>query len=147
LPYKIPAYVFFPSYSSNAPVPLCVIFSVLAYLVRVYLKFSSAFAKLRKETFSVFMSGGLSFVYPSVRMEQLGSKWTDFQEIWYRSIFRKSVEKIQGSLKYDKNNGYITCKQIHILIITHSVLTRMRNVSDKIVEGIKTHILCSITFY
>jgi hypothetical protein len=29
------------------------------------------------------------------RMEQLGSHWTDFHEIWYLSIFRKSVEQIQ----------------------------------------------------
>jgi hypothetical protein len=31
---------------------------------------------------------------PSVRMEQLGSHWTDFNEIWYVSIFRKYVKKI-----------------------------------------------------
>jgi len=28
----------------------------------------------------------------SVRMEQLGSRWTDFCEIWYLSIFKKSVK-------------------------------------------------------
>jgi hypothetical protein len=27
----------------------------------------------------------------SVRMEQLGSHWTDFYEIWYLCIFRNSV--------------------------------------------------------
>jgi hypothetical protein len=44
----------------------------------------------------------------SVRMEQLCSNWADFHEIWYLSVFQKSVEKIQLSLKYDKNNGYFT---------------------------------------
>jgi len=34
-------------------------------------------------------------VRPSVRMEQLGSKWKDFHEIWYLGITRKSAEKIQ----------------------------------------------------
>jgi hypothetical protein len=29
---------------------------------------------------------------PSVRMEQLGSHWTDFHEVWYLSIFRNIVE-------------------------------------------------------
>ena len=29
---------------------------------------------------------------------------TDFYEIWYLNIFRKTVEKIQVSFKYDKNN-------------------------------------------
>jgi len=34
-----------------------------------------------------------------VRMEQLGSHWTDFHETWYLSILRKSVENIQICLK------------------------------------------------
>ena len=29
-----------------------------------------------------------------VRMEQLGSHWTDFREIWYFKIFKKSAQKI-----------------------------------------------------
>ena len=33
------------------------------------------------------------------------SHWTDFREILCLSIFRKSVEKIQVSLKSDDNNG------------------------------------------
>jgi len=41
-------------------------------------------------------------------MEQLGSHLTDFHEILYFNIFRKSVEKIQVSLKPDKNNRYFT---------------------------------------
>jgi len=46
--------------------------------------FLGTFAKLRKTTISFVMS-----VRPSVRMEQLGSHWTDFHEIWYLSIFSK----------------------------------------------------------
>ena len=38
--------------------------------------FSGAVAKLRKATVTFVMS-----VRPSVRMEQLGSHWTDFHEI------------------------------------------------------------------
>ena len=45
-----------------------------------------AFAKLRKATISFVMS-----VRPSVRMEQLGSRWTHIHEISYFSIVRKSV--------------------------------------------------------
>jgi hypothetical protein len=41
-------------------------------------------------------------VRPPANMEQLGSShWNDFCEIWYVSIYRKSVEKIQVSLKSD----------------------------------------------
>jgi len=47
----------------------------------------------------------LRHVCLSARMEQL-AHWTDFHEIWYLSIFRKYVEKIQVSLKSDKLNGY-----------------------------------------
>ena len=47
-------------------------------------------------------------VCPSVRMEQLGSHWTDFQEIWYFVIFLKCVYKIRVSLKSDNNIRYCT---------------------------------------
>jgi hypothetical protein len=56
----------------------------------------------------------------SVRMEQLVLYSTDFHEILYLSIFRKSVEKIQVSLTSDKNNVYFTWRSIqtydHILL-------------------------------
>jgi hypothetical protein len=41
----------------------------------------------------------------SVRVKQLGSHWTDFHKTWYLIILRKSVGKIQVSLKSDKNKG------------------------------------------
>jgi len=44
----------------------------------------------------------------SVRMEQLGCYWTDFHEILYLSIFRKSVGNIQFVLKSDNKNVYFT---------------------------------------
>ena len=50
----------------------------------------------------------------SVRMEQLGSYWTDFLEIWHLNFLRRSVETVQGSLKYDKNNGYFTLRPTYI---------------------------------
>jgi DMSO/TMAO reductase YedYZ heme-binding membrane subunit len=57
-------------------------------------------------------------------MEQLGSHWTNFHEIVYiysiyvyirvyMSIFRKSVEQIQFSLKSDKTNGRPTVHEDH----------------------------------
>ena len=50
----------------------------------------------------------------SLRMEQLDSHWTDFHEILYLSIFRKSVGEIHVSLKYDNNNGYFTWKPTYV---------------------------------
>jgi hypothetical protein len=48
----------------------------------------------------------LRHVCLSVQMEQLGSHWADFYENLYLSIFQKSVQKIQVSLKSVKSNRY-----------------------------------------
>jgi len=96
-----------------------------------------AFAKQRKATISFVVS-----VRPSVRIEQLGSHWTDFHYIWHLCIFRKSVEKIQVSLKSDKNNGTLHEDRYVFLIISRLILLRMRNVSDKSCwENQKTRIM------
>jgi hypothetical protein len=65
--------------------------------------------------------------------------------IW--GFLRKSVAKIQVSLKSDKSKGYFTWRPKYIFIISRSFLLRTRNVSDKIVENIKTHILFWVTFF
>jgi len=48
-----------------------------------------------------------------IHAEQLGSHGTDFNEIWYLSIFRKSAKAIKVSLKSEKNNGYFTLRPIY----------------------------------
>jgi hypothetical protein len=75
--------------------------------------FLNAFAKLRKATISFVMSVCPS-LYLFVRMEQLSSLCREFGKIWYRIYFPKSVEKIQVSLKSNKNNGYFTWRRFHI---------------------------------
>jgi hypothetical protein len=51
-----------------------------------------------------------------VCVEQLGSKRTDFNEIGCWRIFKKSIDKIQVSLKSDKNIGHFTCRPIYVQI-------------------------------
>ena len=58
-----------------------------------------ALAELQKATTSFVMS-----VRRSVRLEQLGCHWEEFREIWYLSIFRKSLEK----LKFNYMNSYLS---------------------------------------
>ena len=53
-------------------------------------------------------------VGPSAHMVQLGSHWTDFYEIWYLRIFRKSVEKIHVSLKSNNDNGFFAWRPVYI---------------------------------
>ena len=69
--------------------------------------FLGAFAISQKETC-------LCYVHLSVRIEQLSSHWTDFDETVYLSFFRKHIEKIQISLKSDRNNGCFTRRRFHI---------------------------------
>jgi hypothetical protein len=68
----------------------------------------------------------------SIRMEQLVSHWTDFHEILYLSIFRKSIERTQVLLKSDKHDRQFTLRPIHIFTTPRSVIVGMRNVSEKI---------------
>jgi len=62
-----------------------------------------------------------------------------FMNIWHLRIFRKSIENIQFSLKWDKHRGYFTWRPIYIFIVSRSFLLRMRNVPHKVVKKIKTH--------
>jgi hypothetical protein len=61
-----------------------------------------------------FENGLLPSSCLSVRMEQLGSHWTDFHEISYVIIFRKCLKTFRVSLKSDKNNGYFTWRPMYI---------------------------------
>jgi hypothetical protein len=84
-------------------------------LLKYVFQFLGAFAKLRKATIFV-MSVRLyvcASVHPPVHMQQLGFYWTDYHEIWYVSIFRKSVQKIQVSSQSNKNNGYCTWRPMY----------------------------------
>jgi hypothetical protein len=40
--------------------------------------------------------------------EKLGSYWTDFHEISYLSIFKKSIKEVCVSLKFEKHDKYFT---------------------------------------
>jgi hypothetical protein len=68
----------------------------------------------------------------SIRMEQLGAQWTNLNEIWCSSIF---FENLWRKFKFHENLTRITgtshYDQCPFMIISHSVLLRMRNVSDK----------------
>jgi hypothetical protein len=74
-------------------------------------------------------------------MKQLGSHWTDFHQILYSSVFRRTtriITNITGTLHED---------QYTFLFISRSVLLRIRNVSDRFVGKFKTNILCSKTSF
>ena len=47
-------------------------------------------------------------VFVCTSLEKLGSQLTDFYKIWYLTIFPKSVEKVQVSLKSGRNKECFT---------------------------------------
>jgi len=101
----------------------------------------------------------LSHAHQSVHMDQLRS-----DNIWYSSTCGKYVKKTEVSLKSDKNDDYYTVlhsiaqyctvlnstaheHQYNCMIISLPVLHRMINIKTNVVEKIKTHILCSVTYF
>ena len=83
-------------------------------------------------------------------MEQLGfgCQWTDFREICYLSIFQKSVNKLQVSLKLDKNKGYLHEDKYSFVIVSRPFLLRMRKISGRNCrENQNTHFIFSNPFF
>ena len=82
-------------------------------------------------------------------MEQLGSHWMDFHEIWYLNIFRKkTIEKIQVLLKFYENIGCFTWRPIYIFLsYLAQFFLEWEVFETNFVEKIKTHILCSVIFF
>jgi hypothetical protein len=87
-------------------------------------------------------------VRPSVRMEQLGSHWTDFRESLYLRIFRKCVQKIQVSLISDNNKRYFTRTPTYIFLsyLAHLFL-EWEMFQTKVVEKITIHVLSSVIIF
>jgi len=63
------------------------------------------------------------------------------------SIFRKSVQKIQLSLKSYMNKVILNEEQYTFLIISRSFLLKMRNVSAEVLKKTKTHFIFSNFFF
>ena len=104
-----------------------------------------AFAKLRKGTIIFVLS-----VCPSVRTPAWNNSASNRRgsmkfDIW--GFSPKSVEKIEVLLKSEIIPGTLHEDRCTFCITSRSVVLRMRNVSGKIIERIKTHILCSVTFF
>jgi len=100
-----------------------------------------AFSKFRKATISFVMSVRLSVrPHGTTRLPLDGFSWDLTFEDFF---FFKSVQKSQVPLKSDTLHE----ARYTFVIIYRSFLIRMRNVSYEFVEKIKTHILCSVTFF
>jgi hypothetical protein len=97
--------------------------------------FLGAFARLRKATICLVMT-----VRPSARYNSAPTARI-FVKVEHSS---KTVEKIQVSLKSDKNNGNFKTTRLVLLYLAH-FFSEWGKFQAKFVEEIKTHILCSVT--
>ena len=97
--------------------------------------FLCAFAQIRNAIVSLIMTVRPSSWNNSAPTGRIFIKF----DVWLL-FFRKYVEKIQVSLKNDKNNGYFKRRSVYIFIISRSIL--VRNVSDRFVKKIETVISC-----
>jgi hypothetical protein len=82
--------------------------------------------KLRKATIIFIISVRLS------ARKKLGSHSTDFRETWHFTVFQKSVEKTQVSLKYKESiTGTLHEDLCTFMMVDHRIFLRIRNTSDK----------------
>ena len=61
------------------------------------------------------------------------------------NMFQNFVDKIEFSLKSDKNSGTLREDRYTFFITSHSVLLRLEMFQAQVVEKMETHILCWIT--
>jgi hypothetical protein len=111
-------------------------------LVYIKLQTLGTLAKLRNAILTAFPVFCLS-----VHVEQFGSHWKNFYQIWCLSVFRESVEKIIVALESVKNKVYFTWRPIPIF--DHILLNfcRMKDVSDKSCRENKNTHFSRITFF
>ena len=71
--------------------------------------------------------------------------------VYFCLVFECFFGNVSRKFKFHSNLTWITCTlhedQCAFLIISRSVLLRMKNVSDKFVEKLEAHILRSVTFF
>jgi hypothetical protein len=106
--------------------------------------FLGMFAKLWKAAVSLIMSVRLS-IHPhgTVRLPLDGFSWN-----LSLNFFSKSCRENASFINLDKNNGYVTWRPMCVcMIVSRLIPLRMRMFHTKVVEKIKTHILCSITCF
>ena len=111
-------------------------------LVRVVLVFRHIH-KIMTVSFIMFVCPSVLFPFSWNSLPSTGWIFLKFDILVF---FWKSVEQFKFHYTLTRITGTLQEDQYTFWSISHSVLLRMRNVSDEILEKIKTQILCSITF-
>jgi hypothetical protein len=112
------------------------------YSVSVWRCTVRPFAELWKVTIKFFTS-----VCPSLRMEQLGSKYTNFHEICYLSMFWIFCQKICSHYTWQEWREPYIKTYVHLWSYLAEFFIEWSMLQTKVVEKIKTHIVCSKTLF
>jgi hypothetical protein len=88
-------------------------------------------------------------VRPSVRVEQLVSHWTDFDKVWYLGFFfSKMCQENSSFIKIRQKQRVLYMKMSpHLWQYLAKFFLEWEMFQTKVVEKIKIHISCSVTFF
>ena len=101
-----------------------------------------AYATLRKATVGFVMP-----VRPSV-WNNSALTWRIFVKFWNLNIFRNFVEEIRFTFKSDSSDGHFTWIPVHLLCLySAEFFLESKMFEINVVEQIKIHSLCSVTFF
>ena len=94
----------------------------------------------------------LRHICPSVRpflhVEELGSHRTDSYEIWYLRVFRKFRRENSSFIKIKQEYCVLYMRtNTHFWSYLAQFFLEREMFQIKVVEKIKTHVLCSVTFF
>ena len=118
------------------------IYSRMGEACIVVSKLLGAFKKLRKAALSIVMS-----LLTSVRMELLGSHWTDFHEIWYSECFSKICRENSSFIQIWKEWRILYIKKnIYFLSYLAHFFVEWEIFQAKFVEKVKTYVFVQKLF-
>ena len=136
-------HLFFGQYCSPDPCRL----KRFTYVTILILPILGAFEKSRKATFSfvicVCPSADPSAWNNSAPAEPI---FTKFYTVYFSKLFPENSSFIKIWQEWQVLNKYLTWRRMHLYIISPWILLRI-NISDKSVEKITIHILCSVTTF
>ena len=78
----------------------------------------------------------------------LGSRWTDFREIWYLNTFYQICRYNRSMITAPQEQRYLQEDLSTFMVTSRYILLRMRIFGTKLVDkNQNTHVLCSVTFF
>jgi len=121
--------------------------NLLACYCRVYaatpIAFLGTFGKIAIDDY--YIGHVCLSVPPSFRMEQLGSQWTNFHVILFEHFFESLSRKVNFYQNRTRTTGTLRETNTHLWSNLSHFFLEWEMFKKKVVDKVKTHILCSAT--